>query len=64
MAESSAQKKFRGPGKRGVSGFWKRGKEITLLVASSVGAGDGVFLNCFVPVNVSNLRIDVLEEWN
>jgi len=36
-------------------GFLRREKEINLLVASSVGAGDAVFLSCFVRVSGSNL---------
>ena len=55
MAESFARKKFRGHGKRVVSGFWKRGKEITSLVALNAGVGDVVFLNCFGRVNASYL---------
>lgn len=58
MAELFAQKKYREHGKKGGFGFLIREKEITSLVASSVGVGDVVFLSCFVPVNVSNLRIE------
>lgn len=43
MAESFARQKFKGHGKKGVSGFWKRGSEITLLVASSVEVADTVY---------------------
>lgn len=50
--------KYREHGKKGGFGFLRREKEITSLVASSVGVGDVVFLSCFVPVNVSNLRIE------
>lgn len=58
MAELFAQKKSKGHGKKGVFGFSRREKEITSLVTSNVGVGDVVFLSCFVPVNVSNLRIE------
>ena len=60
MAESFVRRKFKGHGKKGVSGFWKRGREITSLVASSVGAGDLAFLNCFGRVIVSNQKIECL----
>ena len=55
MAELFAQKKFRGHGKKGVSGFLRPEKEITSLVASNVGADDKVFVSCFVGVSVSEV---------
>ena len=60
MAESFARKKFKGHGKKDASGFWTRGREITSLVALSVGEGDVVFLSCFDHVNVSNQKIEYL----
>ena len=58
MAESFARQKFKGRGKKDVSGFWKRGREITLLVASSVEVADAALLRCF-----SLMRPDGYDPW-
>ena len=60
MAESFARRKFKGHGKKDVSGFWRRGRGITSLVASSAAVGDVVFSSCFDRVIVSNQKIEYL----
>ena len=60
MEELFARQKFKGYGKKGVSGFWKLGRETISLVASSAAVGDVVSLSCFNHMNVSNRKIENL----
>ncbi|MNN91302.1 hypothetical protein D3C81_2093990 [compost metagenome] len=47
--------KFRGPGKKGVTGYLKLESAITSSAVSCEGLGGKAFLNCFTQVSVAEV---------